>query len=95
MSDRRRTPRYVLGTPLAGDAMPMQDVIVELFSANRLVVRSLTSHTLDEELMIHLAMPDGLASHRAKVISSTPISVAGTLCFRLELRVDAREERHS
>ena len=40
MSDRRRTPRYVLGNPLVGDAMPMQDVIVESLSGDRLVVIS-------------------------------------------------------
>jgi hypothetical protein len=91
MSDRRRAPRYVLGSPLAGDALPMQDVVVERFSANRLVVISPSTHTQDEELMIHIAMPNGLATHRANVISSKPISVAGTLCFRLELRLDAAE----
>ena len=99
MSDRRRTPRYVLSTPLEGELMPMQDVMVELFCANRLVVRSLSGHAPDEELMIHIAMPDGLASHRATVVSSTPISVAGTVCFRLELQVDALKsharEEHS
>ncbi|OLC40020.1 MAG: hypothetical protein AUH43_27500 [Acidobacteria bacterium 13_1_40CM_65_14] len=91
MSDRRRAPRYVLESPLAGEAMPMQDVVVERFSENRLVVISPSSHTQDEELMIHIVMPNGLASHRANVITSQPISVAGTLCFRLELHLDAAE----
>lgn len=100
MSDRRRTPRYELGTPLAAAVMPMQDVMVESFSGNRLVVISISTHAVDEELMVYLAMPHGLASHRAKVVSSTPVSVAGKLSCRLELRVDAAdplsgEERHS
>lgn len=89
MSDRRRTPRYVLGTPLAGDALPMQDVVVESFSGTRLVVIAQSARAAHEELMIHLSMSDGLASHRAIVMSSNPVSVAGTVCFRLELRVDA------
>lgn len=93
MSDRRRTPRYVLETPLAGDALPMQDVTVESFSGNRLVVISQSSHSPDEELMIHIAMAGGLQSRRAKVISSMPICLAGTLCFRLDLRLDAPEPR--
>ena len=88
MTDRRRAPRYTLDTPLVGDAMPMQDVTVERFSGDRLVVISLSTHTADDEVMIHISTPDGLASHRARVISSHPTSVAGTLCFRLELRVD-------
>jgi hypothetical protein len=89
MPDRRRTPRYVLRLPLAGDALPMQDVMVESLSGTRLVVISQSAPAAHEELMIHLSMPDGLASHPAIVTSSNPISVAGTVCFRLELRVEA------
>lgn len=89
MPDRRRTPRYVLDNPLAGHALPMQDVMVESLAGSRLVVISQSAPAVHEELMIHLAMPDGLASHRATVTSSDAISVAGTVCFRLELRVDA------
>ena len=88
MSDRRRTPRYVLGTPLAGDALPMQDVMVESLVGTRLVVIAPSAPTAEEELMIHLAMSDGLTSHRATLLSSSPISVAGTVSFRLELRLD-------
>jgi hypothetical protein len=91
MTDRRRTPRYLLDTPLAGDAMPMQDVMVELFSKNRLVVIALSAHPVDEEVMIHMAMSDRLESHRARVISCTPVSAAGTLSYRVELRLDTAE----
>jgi len=88
MSDRRRTPRYVLGTPLAGDALPMQDVMVESLVGTRLVVIASSAPTAEEDLMIHLAMSDGLTSHRATLLSSSPVSVAGTVSFRLELRLD-------
>jgi hypothetical protein len=95
MTDRRRAPRYVLQLPLAGDAMPMQDVVVKTFSGNRLVVMSSSAYAQDEELMVHIAMPNGLASHRATVMSSEPSSVTGTLCFRLELRLDEAESLSS
>lgn len=87
MSDRRRTPRYVLEQPLGGDAMPMQDVMVEDFSDDRLVVVSLDTHAVDEELLVYLSMPNGLERYRATVTSSTRVSVGGKLCCRLELRV--------
>ncbi|HEV8316836.1 MAG TPA: hypothetical protein VGQ10_05480 [Vicinamibacterales bacterium] len=88
MSDRRRTPRYVLGSPLAGEVLPMQDVMVESLIGTRLVVIASSAPAVEEELMIHLAMSDGLTSHRATLLSSSPISVAGTVSFRLELRLD-------
>ena len=88
MADRRRTPRYVLSTPLAGDAMPMQDVMVESMEGTRLVVIASSAPAVDEELMIHLAMSDGLMSHRATLLSSSPVAIAGTVSFRLELRLD-------
>jgi hypothetical protein len=89
MSDRRRTPRYVLEQPLSGDAMPMQDVIVEEFSGDRLVVVSLEKHVVDEDMLVYLSMPHGLERYRAKVASSTPVSVGGQLCSRLELLIAA------
>jgi len=87
MIDRRRTPRYVLETPLAGHAMPMQDVMVEDFSDDRLVVVSLDTHAVDDDLLVYLSMPNGLERYRATVTSSTPAAVGGKLCCRLELRI--------
>lgn len=101
MVDRRRTPRYLLDTPLPADAMPMQDVMVELFSGDRLVVVSLTPHAPHETLMIHMTTAGGHASRRARVVSSSPTSIGGTLCYRLELcvakdtdRPPEREQHH-
>jgi hypothetical protein len=92
MTDRRRTPRYILKTPLAADAMPMQDVMLERRTSDRLTVIAPSSHAADEELMIHITTADGLVTHRTAVVSSNPVSIAGTLSFRLELRVlDAPE----
>lgn len=88
MTDRRRTPRYVLGAPLPGNAMPMLDVTVEQISGDRVVVVSPSAHRADEELMIHMRTADGLRSHQTRVMSSSPVSVAGTVCFRVELRVE-------
>jgi len=92
MTDRRRTPRYVLETPLAGHAMPMQDVMVEHFSGDRLVVVSLDKHVVDDDLLVYLTMPHGLERYRAKVVSSTPVSVGGKLCSRLELLIAAVDD---
>lgn len=89
MTDRRRTPRYELGTPLAAELMPMHDVVVESSSENGLVVLSLATHHIDEELMVYLATPHGVDNHFVTVISSAPVFVAGTLCCRLGLRVHA------
>jgi hypothetical protein len=81
----------VLQLPLAGDAMPMQDVVVKTLSGSRLVVISSSAYAQDEELTVHIAMPNGLASHRATVVSSEPSSVTGILYFRLELRLEDAE----
>src|SRR5687768_9524996 len=60
MRDRRRTPRYILGTPLSGDALPMEDVTVERYSKRRIVVFSQTAHDQDEQLMIHVSTTGGV-----------------------------------
>jgi hypothetical protein len=91
MTDRRRAPRYVLETRLTGDAMPMEDVMVEHFSGDRLVVVSLDTHAVKEDLLVYLAMPHGLETHRATVMSSTPVSVGGQLCCRVELCITDAE----
>ena len=93
MTDRRRAPRYVMQSPLPGDALPMQDVVVKAFSDGTLVVISSSDYPREEELTVHIAMPNGLESHRATVISSEPSSVTGTLCFRIRLRIDDDESR--
>ena len=95
MTDRRRSPRYVLTDPLAGDAMPMQDVMVEEFTGDRLVVVSLDKYVADDDLLVYLSMPQGLTRYRAKVASSTPVSVGGTLCSRLELLVAALDDERA
>jgi hypothetical protein len=66
----------------------MQDVMVESLVGTRLVVIAPSAPAVEEEVMIHLAMSDGLTSHRATLLSSSPMSVAGTVSFRLELRLD-------
>jgi hypothetical protein len=66
----------------------MQDVMVESLSGTRLVVIASSAPRVEEELVIHLATSDGLTSHRATLISSSPVSVAGNVSFRLELRLD-------
>ena len=97
MSDRRRAPRYVLTTPLQGQARPMQDAVVEQFSGDRLVVISSAARRPNDELMVHLTTPEGVATYPARVIASSPVSVEGTMNFRLELRVSgspAAEQEH-
>lgn len=89
MSDRRRTQRYVLGTPLTGDMMPMQDVVIERLEGTRVTVLAPSAHSVDEDLMLHVATSSGLESHRTKVISSTATSGGGALQYRLELNLDA------
>jgi hypothetical protein len=69
--------------------MPMEDVTVEQYSGERIVVISRSAPGADEELVIHLAACGGLQSRTATVVSSTPVSVAGALCFRIELRMEA------
>ena len=92
MSDRRRTQRYVLGTPLTGDIMPMQDVVIERLEGARAFVLAPSPHTSDEDVMIHVATSHGLESHRTKVISSTPTSSGGSLQYRLELAIDGDKD---
>ena len=92
MTDRRRTPRYTLEQPLTGDAMPMQDVMVEEFSDDRLVVVSFDTHAVDEEMLVYLTMPHGVERYRAKVTSSTPVSINGKLRCRLEMCVTPEDD---
>jgi hypothetical protein len=86
MTDRRRTPRYVLRTPLRGEAMPMEDVTIVSYSLDRIVVVSPSSHRVEDELMVHVTTATGLASRRGTVLSSTAVSLDGVLCYRIELR---------
>jgi hypothetical protein len=67
----------------------MQDVTVERFSNGRAVVISPSAHQPDEELVIHMTTREGLQSHPATVMSSSPVSVGGGLRFRIELCVEA------
>ena len=87
MSDRRRSQRYVLGTPLTGDIMPMHDVVIERFAGTRAIVLSPSPHSVDERLMIHVSTTSGLESHRARVVSSTATSSGGALQYRIELDI--------
>jgi hypothetical protein len=88
--DRRRTRRYVLETPLRGNIMPMHDVTVEQFSEDRAILISTSGHMPDEKMIIHMTTPQGLQSHPATVVSSSPVSYGGSLCFRIDLRMDDR-----
>lgn len=92
MSDRRRTQRYVLGTPLTGDIMPMQDVVIERLDGARVTVLAPSPHASNEAVMIHVSTSNGLESHRTKVISSTPTSSGGGLYYRLELAIDGERD---
>jgi hypothetical protein len=94
MLERRRTPRYELGEMLPADAMPMQDVVVERFADDRLIVIAHSAPTPHEQLMIHMATSEGLASRHAEVISSHPITVAGAMCYRLELQLGPADPSH-
>ena len=67
--------------------MPMQDVTVEEIDDSRVVVIAPSAHQPDEQLMIHMATGGRLQSHAATVVSSTPVSLGGAVCFRVELRV--------
>lgn len=94
MSDRRRTQRYILGTHLTGDIMPMQDVVIERSAGTRLTVLSPSPYEVDNDLMIHVSTSSGLETHKTKVMSSTPTSFGGSLQYRLELDIDAELEEH-
>lgn len=91
MSDRRRAQRFVLGTPLSGDIMPMHDVVIEKLDEQRLTVLSPSAHNVGKELMIHVSTATGLESHRTKVISTTPTSSGGALHYRLDLSIHQDE----
>ena len=87
MADRRRAPRYILHTPLRGQARPMQDAVVEQFTGDRLVVIAPSARRPYEEVLVHLATRNGTASYTAQVVDSRPVTLEGTVNFRLELRV--------
>jgi hypothetical protein len=92
MSDRRRTQRYVLGTPLSGDIMPMHDVVIERLDGDRITLLSPSPHAVNQALMIHVSTSTGLESHRTKVMSSTPTSSGGALQYRIELAIESEGE---
>jgi len=88
MADRRRSPRYVLSDPLAAEAMPLHDATVERLSGDRLVVVSPSPQAIASPLVVHVATASGLQTRRATVVSSNPVCVAGSVHFRVELRLD-------
>jgi hypothetical protein len=92
LADRRRTQRYILGTPLTGDVMPMHDVVIERLDGSRVTVLSPSAHDIDQELTIHVSTSAGLESHRAKVASSAATSSGSGLRYRLELAIDEAED---
>ena len=65
----------------------MQDAMVEQYAADRLVVIAPTAHRPHETLVVHVPVRGGLESYEGVVMSSSAVSVAGTVCFRLELRI--------
>ena len=67
--------------------MPLQDVTLEHFAGGRAVVIAPSPHCPDEEVVIHLRTAVGLQSQPATVVASAPVTVAGSLCYRIELRV--------
>lgn len=87
MSDRRRAPRYVLETPLRGQAMPMQDAVVEELSDDHLVVVAASARQPYEELIVHLPADGEVSTRSAQVLSSTPVAVGGAVSFRVELKL--------
>ena len=87
MSDRRRTQRFVLGSPLPAEVMSMQDVVVERIAGDLVTIVSLTPHEPGHQMVIQLPTPAGPQGHRTTVLSSTPISVGGSVQFRVELRL--------
>lgn len=89
MTDRRRASRYVLDTPLRGHARPMQDAVVEEVSADRIVVIASSARRVHEDIVVHLPMPTGVERYAAQVVESTPVSLDGTLNFRLTLRISS------
>jgi hypothetical protein len=89
MTDRRRTQRFVLGPPLAADAMCMQDVVLERMDDTRITLISLTPHEPGARTVVNVSTPAGMQSHRTSVLSSTPIAVGASVQFRIELHIDA------
>lgn len=88
MGDRRRTPRHVLSTPVPADVMALQDATVERVDDDRVTVIAPARHDVDDELIVHLPTGKGVVSHRARVLTSEPVSVAGVVHFRLELALE-------
>jgi hypothetical protein len=95
MSDRRRTQRFVLGSPIPAEAISMQDVVVERIAGDLVTIVSLTPHEPGHETLIHVPAPGGPRGHRATVLSSTPISVGASVQFRVELRVAPQTDEDS
>lgn len=71
----------------------MHDAIVEQLSGDRLVVTSQTPQAVDDALIVHVTTADGLESRRATVVSSNPVSVSGSVHFRVEMRLEAPSPR--
>lgn len=89
VSDRRRATRHVFSTPLRSDVMLIEDVTVEQFVGDRLVVTSSTAHRIDDAVMVHLIKAETPSSVAATVVSNQTVFVGGAVCFRVELRIAA------
>ena len=93
MSDRRRTQRFDVGPPLKCDVMSMQNVVVERIDDDIVTIVSLTALEPRQHVVVHVTTSNGLQSHRANVLSSTPIAVGASVQFRVELHMLTASKR--
>jgi hypothetical protein len=88
MTDRRRTPRYNLSRSTKAEINLLQDVSIQSAVGDDVVVLASKFPESRGRLLMEVVRSDGeVASLDAEIVDSAPVVEAGTVRFRLQLRV--------
>ena len=89
MTDRRRAPRYYLCRTTRAEISLLQDVSIQSAAGDDVVVLASTFPANCDRLLMQLVAADGeVATLDAEVVRTAPVLDAGSVRYRLELRVE-------
>jgi hypothetical protein len=89
VTDRRRAPRYSLSRTTKADINLLQDVSIESAVGDDVVVLASRFPAKCDRLLMQLVSASGeVTSLDAAVLRTAPVVEAGSVRFRLELRIE-------
>ena len=89
MTDRRRAPRYYLCRTTTAEINLLQDVSIQSAVGDDVVVLASRFPATCDRLLVQMVTASGeVASLDAEVVSTAPVLDAGSVRFRLELKIE-------